>query len=384
MDNTVCFVLKNDLGGITSLTKNLIQFRGHDALPQEVVFLDIEGNKYAPYFGDFVNDIPTTVFRYSTKNNLYHSFKKLRDVVGKHPGVLVSNDMFDLIMLTHYNIPKKVVQIVHDAYNVKLSLQFHNVIDRFICHSLFYFEMLCQLLPDRRDDVIFIPYGIPLTSQERQLNQNECLKLLFLGRHDKMKGVYDLYEIDALLKRWDVPVSWLILGKGPETESLMKQWSKAENVTFYIAKDNDEIQKVCLTQDVLVFPTKFEGFPVAMVEAMSAGCVPVVSDLPGGTRELAKDERGILCTLNDNYLFAKAIKNFHENRGLLKEMSDKCSDFIRCTHNAVIQSPKYQSFFKNVASESIIPRHHRIKMKLGSRLDKKWIPNIVTTYLRKI
>ena len=39
-------------------------------------------------------------------------------------------------------------------------------------------------------------------------------------------------------------------------------------------------------QDVFVLPTRFEGFPVALVEAMGAGLVPVVSDIASGVPEI--------------------------------------------------------------------------------------------------
>ena len=34
---TVTYVLKNDMGGISSLIHNLIEYRGDKALPQEVI-----------------------------------------------------------------------------------------------------------------------------------------------------------------------------------------------------------------------------------------------------------------------------------------------------------------------------------------------------------
>ena len=41
-----------------------------------------------------------------------------------------------------------------------------------------------------------------------------------------------------------------------------------------------------VAQDVFVLPTRAEGFPVALVEAMGAGLVPVVSDIESGVPEI--------------------------------------------------------------------------------------------------
>ncbi len=53
-----------------------------------------------------------------------------------------------------------------------------------------------------------------------------------MGRHDKAKGVYNLYEIDQILKEKNVYVEWLVLGKGPETEGLRQQWNGQRHVAF--------------------------------------------------------------------------------------------------------------------------------------------------------
>ena len=383
MDNyTVTHVIKNDMGGITSLIKNLIEYRGSEALPQEVIFLRIEGNTFALHEGDFVNGITTSFFNYTKKNNLYYSFKQLKNQVGNKKGVLVSNDYLDLLMLSHYNINKKVVQIVHDSYNIKLSIQFESVVDAFICHSYFYYEVLRQLLPNRRDDIHFISYGIPILPVERKKTDKEHLNLVFIGRHDKMKGVYDLFEINKILIENNIPVKWLILGKGPETEAVKEQWKSNKNVEFYTAKSSEEILELCMQQDIMVFPTKFEGFPVAMVEAMSVGCVPVVSDLPGGIRELGTKENAIICELNNHKAFAEGIIQLYNDPTHLKQMSYNCIDYISANHNAVLQSPKYQQLFKEVALSQGIPRHHGVKNRLGSRLDQPFIPNFITRVVR--
>lgn len=380
---TITYILKNDMGGIASVIQNLIEYRNSEALPQHVIFLKIDRNIHEPYQGSFVKNVPITFFDFTKDNNFYYSFKKLKSDIGDNNGVLISNDIYDLIMATYYNIPKKIIQIVHDAYNVKLSLQFESVIDQFICHSFYYYEMLNQLLPDRRRDIHFINFGIPIIPKDIKKVNNSQLHLVFSGRHSKTKGVYDLFEINNILKENNVLARWLILGKGPETNGLKKQWCAESNVKFCYAESSMDIIKLCMKQDILVFPTKFEGFPVAMIEAMSVGCVPIVSDLPGGIREVGNKGNAIICELDNNRAFAESIIKLNNNRSILKQMSDNCIEYVSNNHNAVLQSEKYQRFFKKIALSQDQPRHHKIKRKLGSRLDHPLIPNIVTKLIRK-
>lgn len=385
MENAaVTYVLVNNLGGITSMLSSLIEYRGQQALPQEAIMLNIKENNFAPSTAVFGNGIPVKYFSYSKKENWYHVFGKLARMIGNSPGVLVSNDVYDMLMLQAFRLNKKVVQIVHDAYNVELALTYGEVVDKFICHSHFYYEVLCQLLPGRKKDIVHLPYGIPLTGNRRKMaGPNDPLKLLFLGRHDERKGVLDLFEINRQLQEMNVPVEWLIMGRGPLTEQVKKQWSNNHNVVFDSPATWEEVATKITAADVFVFPTRFEGFPVALLETMAAGVVPVATDLPGGLRELVKDGRnGFLCAENDNAAFAAKVALLHQNRHTLESMSGNAFDEVNQHYNAAIQSPKYQAFFNELNNQPGPPKHHAARRKIGSRLDQAWIPNIVTKALR--
>jgi glycosyltransferase involved in cell wall biosynthesis len=382
---TATYIIVNNLGGITSLVINLIWFRGAAALPQELVLLNIAGSVNAPAAIPETEGLEVRQFKLHPGRNWYSLYSGLAAAIDHTEGVLISNDVYELIMLTHYNVPKKVVQIVHDAYNVKLSVQFEMVVDTFICHSLFYYEMLCQLLHHRREDIHHLPYGIPLAhTPVKSRKHDRPLQLFFLGRHDMNKGVYDLYEIHRLLRKKGIPVRWLILGKGPGTDTLKQQWQHEPDVQFHTPATNEEVLELAAASDIFVFPTKFEGFPVALVETMSVGCVPVASDLPGGIRELIADGKtGFRCKLDDNQAFADQVEKLHLDRELLDTMSRNAYETIHAGYNAETQSPQYQQLFSRVAAAPGSPRHHAVKKKLGSRLDQPWMPDALVKYLRK-
>jgi glycosyltransferase involved in cell wall biosynthesis len=316
---TVSHVIVNNLGGITSLVQNLILFKGDSAVNQDLILIDIDGNLNSPAI---INEkITANVSRFSLrpKDNWYHTYKRLANCLRKSEGLLVTNDQYDLIMLQAFNIPQKVVQLVHDEYNLQLSIKFSDCIDVFLAHSLFIYELLLKNLPERKKDIIHIPYGVPLGEKVDRRIKEGPLKLVFLGRHEKAKGVYDLHKIDHLLKEKGVSVNWLILGSGQETETLKKDWSTNTNVAFTTPEKFPELMQLVAQCDIFVFPTKFEGFPVSLLETMSAGCIPVATDLPGGIQEIVKEygsedavtlaEAGKFDGDVNSFIFAEAIDN---------------------------------------------------------------------------
>jgi glycosyltransferase involved in cell wall biosynthesis len=240
------------------------------------------------------------------------------------------------------------------------------------------------LLPERQSDIHFLNYGIPLF-KNYHVKQNSTLNLIFLGRHDIQKGIYDLFEIEEILQKNNVLVNWTILGKGPETESIKLQWNKKNNVFFHLAKNSSEVLHIASEQDVLVFPTRFEGSPVAMLEAMSVGCVPVVTSLSGGINETIKNGvNGFLCELGSIHEFAEKIILLANNRQLLKDMQNNAFVTIEQSFNPYLNFKKYQDVFNELNLENTKPLHQNTSKKIGSRLDAKFIPNWLTTALRKI
>jgi len=382
----IAHVIVNNLGGITSLIQNLILYKDENALPQELHLLNIVGNKLSPAFLDDKIKNIAIPFTLHPKDNWYHVFNLLAKNLNINKGILISNDVYDLIMLCAFNIDRQVIQIVHDEYNLDLSVQFEDCIDVFIAHSKYIYEQLIYKLPQRSKDIKLIHYGIPLENKViRVKNEISPLRLLFLGRHVIDKGIYDLYKINVFLKEKQINVSWTILGKGPETQNVKKQWQGQSNVSFLTPKSNNEVLDIISKNDILVFPTKFEGFPVAILESMSKGCVPIASDIVGGIQEVVIDNQtGFKCEINNNILFAEKIEKLYKDRKLLFEMQLNAIDIVSKNFDIKKQCKAYQNYFKEIAKSNKVPKHHAVNKKIGSRLDHPLIPNLLTRYTRKV
>ena len=289
-------------------------------------------------------------------------------------------------MLNAFNIPRKVVQLVHDPYNLSLSVKFHEVIDAFVAHSEYIYHELIKMLPERSSSIYYIPYGIPIFKKRIKSSPSyNSLKLVYLGRHDKQKGIYDLFHINQLLESANIFVEWTMLGKGPESDNFKKQWGEKTNVKFLTPESANSLAELLSEQDILVFPSRFEGFHVAVLESMSVGCVPIVSNLAGGIQQVVLDGvTGFKCHVGDIKAFSEMIINLHGNRELLFKMQLACMDLVEQDYNIVNQAPKYQNLFCLLASDTNQPKHFGVNNKIGSRLDNRYIPDWLTQIIRKM
>jgi len=121
-------------------------------------------------------------------------------------------------------------------------------------------------------------------------------QLLFVGRLVKKKGLPTLLDAFAMLHSRIGSLELLIVGSGPEEESLRQRCTDlgiSESVKFLGSADHEALPALYQQSSVTVVPSIQEGFGLVVVEAIGCGCPVVASDLPP-IRNLASHGEGIL------------------------------------------------------------------------------------------
>lgn len=131
-------------------------------------------------------------------------------------------------------------------------------------------EIPVMVLPNGVDTDRYRPAAAPLRNAEAGL------RLLFVGRLVHQKGL-DLL-LDALAAG-PAGISVDIVGDGPEREALIKQAQGlgiSDRVRFQGWLDRKALPEYLQTADAFVFPSREEGMPNAVLEAMASG-LPVIT-----------------------------------------------------------------------------------------------------------
>lgn len=134
-------------------------------------------------------------------------------------------------------------------------------------------------------DVYICPNGIPIHENLPIVPQKE-FNILFLSNMMKEKGVWDLLEACAILKRKGKFVRCHFVGKWSNiTEELFMQEVRKKNLTKYISayggKYGDEKNIFMQNANVFILPSHNECFPLVLLEAMEQG-LPCISTNEGG------------------------------------------------------------------------------------------------------
>ena len=192
-----------------------------------------------------------------------------------------------------------------------------------------------KILGDRygRSDISVMPNAVNLSFLEsRQVKPIALpLKLIFMGRISKSKGIYVIAESFRYLEDHFDKFSLEIYGAGPELESWLKQLSGYKGLNFFykgIASGKlkwDALQNA----DVFLLPSiHSEGMPIALIEAMAAGCTSIVTDDASITSIVTANENGIVIKKNDPYQVAQKLREIIEGRLDNRVIGKRASDYI--------------------------------------------------------
>jgi glycosyltransferase involved in cell wall biosynthesis len=85
----------------------------------------------------------------------------------------------------------------------------------------------------------------------------------------------------------------------------------------------DEVPRILADHDVLLAPSRFEGFGYSVIEAMASGCVPIASRIRAVSDTIVRDgETGFLFSVGDVRAAAAAVRRLALDRAALQRMSD--------------------------------------------------------------
>lgn len=377
----VAIVLPDKMGGAMTIVANLLRYRSPDLCHYRAVLthntLDVDARSTDPLSADRVEH-----FEYALPvENIYAVAHRLQRALGPGPGVLVCNDFVEMMLLSIVDPGRTVVQILHGDYDYyyDLAVRHEPLVHAFVAYSRTVYDTLLARLPHRADSIFWLPYGVPIPPEAR-LASDGPLRLVFVGRLDEHKGVFDLPEIDRLLKQLAVSATWTIVGTGPAEAALRARWT-APDVRWTSAATPDAVRAILLEQDVLVLPSRGEGLSVATVEAMSAGVVPVVSDLPSMVEIVDGVHAGLRAPVGDPVAFAQAIATLGRDRDRLETMSRAARRLACERFDARDRARAYQDLFARWR-ELYRPRPAVVPVPYGSRLDHPWIPNPLVRFVR--
>jgi len=334
------------MGGGSSFHRNMLANKPDEFFDIKCIYLD-PLHWAAARSTDLVLKENDLIFAFDDEPE-YETAKNLSQHISNRKGAIVANLPQELQSLNFFWKPRKTVYFIcHDIGFLYLCKKYDYLIDVFIAHNEQVYQDIIKLLPHRKKEVYFIQHGVALQNFSKPENLNENLNIVFLARHVKIKGIYDLPKIDDDLKSKNIKVNWTILGDGEERENFIETVKNRNNFTFQIPKNTDEIIEILKKQDIYILPSSHDGLPVSMLEAMSVGCVPIIYNFSEGIKKVVTPEIGAVLELNNFLGISEFIQKLHLDRSLLSQMSLNGIKKVKFEFDIRKQANEYFKLYKN-------------------------------------
>ena len=167
--------------------------------------------------------------------------------------------------------------------------------------------------------------------------------LVTVGRLTVQKGHDELVGAVAPLLREDPQMHLLIVGEGPERETL--DWladSLDISGQVHLAGFQADIPGILKSCQAFVLPSRWEGMPNALLEALAAGLSCIATDVEG-VRELLGDEVGIVVAPGVDVALREAVQKVrHQMWGTARS---EAQSVVLKSHAWAAISEQYEALF---------------------------------------
>jgi len=190
---------------------------------------------------------------------------------------------------------------------------------RYVACSVNDHDLFAQVMPR----VELIENGVelfapPTADADRT---KDPLRWVWIGRWSRNKEVPTLLRAVAAARRL-LPTAHLDVVGAPDDltradlQRLADEAGMTDGMTIHEAVSRDTLAGILARAGVTLSATRHEGFGLAVIEAMSAGCVPVVNDIPVFRRFVNDAGVGRVTTFSDT---AATVAALNETVGTLRD-----------------------------------------------------------------
>jgi glycosyltransferase involved in cell wall biosynthesis len=203
---------------------------------------------------------------------------------------------------------------------------------------------------DASIEIPIIPNGVDGTRYTNEARAWSPPRLFSVGRIVYQKGL-DL-GLRALAQLKDLDWLWSIAGDGPQMEtlkSLADDLGIAERVTFLGWQSREQLAMDYHQANLFLFPSRHEGMPNAMLEAMSSG-LPVVATKIAGNEELViEGETGFLIPSENVDALRDALRKILTDPSLREKMGVASRQRVEQEYSWENVARQYSEFLEKIS-----------------------------------
>ncbi|MCV2348730.1 glycosyltransferase [Paucibacter sp. Y2R2-4] len=199
-----------------------------------------------------------------------------------------------------------------------------------------------------------IPNGIDLARYEGATQQDFLQRqpdLVMSARFARQKDQPSLIRALGLLKAQGLSPKLYLAGSGKASyraaaQTLVSELGLQEQVVFL--GHHGDMPGLLMSQQIFVLSTHYEGMPLALVEAMAAGCACVASLVPGVEGVLEDGVNGLLVPESDPPALAQALARLLKSPAYAAELGRQARQRALQAHGRELMTRRYEDLLASL------------------------------------
>lgn len=227
----------------------------------------------------------------------------------------------------HPNFPFIMTFLYRMYKSYKRVKRIQNV-DQVVCVDNNYICWYRTQTPRRNVRMIPILNFTSLPEGDREVSNNSIVRIVFARRFVKIRGTRLFGPVAKQLLANYQNIEIVFAGEGPDKQYLMNLFNNDDRVKFTSYKTSEGV-RFHQQFDIAVVPTVYsEGTSLSLLEAMSAGCAVVCTNVGGMTNIILDGYNGRMISPSQGELY-DALSNMIEDEKLRKKLSANAQITVR-------------------------------------------------------
>lgn len=312
-------------GGITSYAHEVVNCFSKD----NEVSVVIGNDKKLPF-----DQSKVKVYNIESKDlsieNANRLIKLINDEIRPN-AILNSNSALMSLITPYINNNIRIVSVSHslrynEADTAGLNSKFS---DGLIALSTFNKDYLCNQFQISNKDKVSVIYNCVKEQNDalllrEQKKRNKKVRIVYAGGTSAAKSPELVYNIMQKLLKTNADFEFVFMGTDSPTLKSIQRYKTIQDlfepdsrVIFTGRIPRQEAEEYSNSANIFLVPSRREGCPMAMIEAMRVGCIIITSDFKNACQEMVEDGvNGFIIPHKEESAFVEKILdiiNHHEN-----------------------------------------------------------------------
>jgi colanic acid/amylovoran biosynthesis glycosyltransferase len=326
------------------------------------------------------NRFPIQLISRVSYNYVEDQVKELLNIVKReHISTVVANLVVPALYATQYlkpfDIPVIGVMHSNDTFYKGVITKFihgktKNQLSTAVSVSG-YINTICES-QNTNTQLLNIPCGTPEIENSTLRNSQEILKVIYAGRLVKeAKQVLKLTKAFCDASKVNSNLEFSIYGDGDQEQSisaLINHERASKNVKLFKALPPNKIIRKIQEHHVFTLMSDYEGMPIALMEAMACGVVPVCYVGEGGIDEIIEHGVNGFIVENRGKDYQDKLQILVNDRSLWEIMSKNARATIQQKYSSKITNQKWFELLNQFKGIKQKPLHIPLRIKLKGPL----------------